>query len=55
MKILTRNVVLLTECANEKCDNAESISVEELRDRGEGDCELCGDIMFISQECIIKN
>jgi hypothetical protein len=54
-KFLTRNIVLFTECANEKCDQTGKISVEDLRDHGEGECGLCGDIMYLSQECMIKN
>jgi len=54
-KILTGNVILFTECSEEKCDNTGTMDIEELRDFGEGDCEKCGAFMMISQECMIKD
>ena len=54
-KFLTKNIILFTECSSDKCDNTSTMSIEELRDFGEGDCEKCGAFMMISQECMINN
>jgi hypothetical protein len=55
-KILTQNIILLTECMNDKCNNTDTMSIEELRDFGPPcRCPTCDDFMMIGQEAIIKN
>jgi hypothetical protein len=52
-KILTRNILLLTEC--ETCNLQKQLDLQELRDYGEGNCDDCGDIMILKQEALIIN
>ncbi len=55
-KVLTKNVVLLTECATKHCTHTGELTIKDLRDHGpEGECPVCGDIMIISQECLVRN
>ena len=54
-KVLTRNVVLFTECASDKCKQTGELSIEQLRDGWNGECLKCGDIMILSQECAVRN
>jgi hypothetical protein len=55
-KILTRNIVLLIECMNDKCDNTDTMSIEEMRDFGPpGRCSSCDDYMMIGDEAVIEN
>lgn len=55
-RILTQNIVLLIECMNEKCNNADTMSIEDMRDFGPpGRCPSCDDYLMIGREAIIKN